>query len=167
MSRIPRIQQILWRLVPARFVTAYGITLSGQRFVWRAVVGLSGLAIGGLGIALALPGNWPDVIAGALIGLGTSLLVWAVSSYRSTSDQTRQALRETAEVDLLHARLNQIARRVGAPTLELDWEFEHAIQARIERLAHYSGLEEFRAETHGVEDDNFWTEEALGESDHQ
>src|SRR5688500_18552178 len=41
--------------------------------------------------------------------------------------------------------------------------YESAVQARIERLAHYSGLEEFRAEAINVEDDEYWDGEALGE----
>ncbi len=51
--------------------------------------------------------------------------------------------------------------RVGAPTIHLDSELETALEAREERLAHYTGLEDFRGDT--VTDDGFWDEDALGE----
>jgi hypothetical protein len=139
----------LW-LIPDRIVYGDRLTLSARRLLVRVAAGLL-VILGGLSTAgLVRAANWHDILAGALLAWGVSIIVWAVSSNRRRYEETLAELRRTAEVDLLHGRLNQIAMRLGAPTLIIDHELEDAIQARTERLAHFTGLDEFRAETHGT-----------------
>jgi hypothetical protein len=150
---------------PAMEPAMDALTLRGQAYVRSAVkvaIGLFGLLLSAIAIVLAAPATWPEIAAGALLAWGVSMIVWARSQYVNDIEVPKDSLRETAETDLLHARLNQIAKRVGAPSIAIDYELEHAIAARQDRLAHYAGLFELGG-NHGAEDDNFWDEGALGE----
>ena len=150
-------------VLPNRLFYSDRFTVSARRLFARVVVGLAGVAGGLAAAGIMNRANWRDILGGALLAWGVSIIVWAVSSYRRAIDETRFELRHTAEVDLLHARLNQIAAKVGAPLLVVDFELEHALGARTERLAHFSGLDEFRESGHVTTDGyRFWTQEALG-----
>lgn len=54
--------------------------------------------------------------------------------------------------------------RVGVPAIGLSWQLEEIILAREERVAHLSGLEEFRGEAPGS-DYTFRDEIALSDPD--
>jgi hypothetical protein len=152
----------MW-VLPNRLFYADHFTMSAKKMFTRMAIGFLGLAAGLLSTGLVDSENWPEVLGGALLAWGVSIIIWAISSYRRERDEIRTDLRRTAELDLLHARLNQIAARVGAPLLVLDYQLEPSVGARMERLAHFAGLDEFREEAHTTEDGYaFWTQEALG-----
>lgn len=153
-----------WLMVlPDAFFYADHLTVSARRLLVRLVAALAALVFGLIGLGLVRSENWREVLGGALLAWGVSIVVWAISSYRRHIDIVTTDLRRTAEVDLLHARLNQIAKRLGAPRLILDYQLEHAIGARMERLAHFGGLDEFRLGTHTSEEGySFWDQDALG-----
>lgn len=153
---------LIW-VLPNRLFYADRFTVSAKKLFTRVGIGLVGLVAGLLSTGLVDSKNWPEVLGGALLAWGVSIIVWAVSSYRRERDEIRADLRRNAELDLLHARLNQIAARVGAPMLILDYQLEAAVGARMERLAHFAGLDEFREEAHTTEDGYaFWDQDALG-----
>lgn len=136
--------------------------VSARRVLDRMLLSIVALALGVMGIAL-LDTEWESVLSGALLAWSVSILVWSVSSYRTGRDETMQDLRRNAELDMLHGRLNLVSKHLGLPIIDLDTEWEHAIQARIERLAHFSGLDEFRLQTHTGPGSEFWTADALGQ----
>jgi hypothetical protein len=92
--------------------------------------------------------DWRGVLGGAFLAWSVSILVWAASTYRVGRSDMEAEIRRVAEVDVLHDRLNAIASRVGAPELDIDFELEHALQERAERLAHFASLDEFRPDRH-------------------
>jgi hypothetical protein len=152
------------RLLPGGFYYADELTASAKRLLLRSAIAVLAIAAGASAGGLVDGENWRDVLAGALLASGISMMVWAVSSYRSWRSETFEEIRRTAEVDLLHARLNQIAARVGAPLLNIDTDLEPALSIRTERLAHYSGLNEFRTQALGSSSHpTFWDLDALGQ----
>ncbi len=130
--------------MPARFVYADHLTTSARLLLRRLAAGVVGLLLAAGAVWLLHGASWARGLAGVLFGWATSILVWAIGSYRRTRRDTSAVLRRAAETDLLHHRLNQAAPRLGIPVLDLDAELEAVLEARIERLAHYSGLDEFR-----------------------
>ena len=141
-----RLSGALVRLAPAQFVYADHLTTSARRLLRRAAAGVIGLLLAAAAVWLLQGSGWTRGLAGVLFGWATSVLVWAIGSYRRTRRDTSAELRRTAETDLLHHRLNQAAPRLGIPVLDLDAELEWVLEARVERLAHYSGLDEFRGQ---------------------
>jgi uncharacterized membrane protein YccC len=127
----------------------------------RIAIGVSGIIVGLAAAGLLSATNWREVLAGALLAWGVSLVVWASTSYRHERGEMHGNLRDTAEFDLLHARLNQLAVRLDAPRVNLDWLIDEVLTARMERLAHFGGLDEFRGQT-SKEGHAFWDDEALG-----
>lgn len=153
---------LIW-VLPDQLFYADRFTVSAKRMFTRVGIGLFGVLAGLVAAGIVDRANWPEILGGALLAWGVSIIVWAVSSYRRATEEIRSELRHNAEVDLLHARLNQIAGKVGAPLLIVDYELERALDARTERLAHFSGLDEFREGAHTTpEGYEFWTQEALG-----
>jgi hypothetical protein len=144
---------------PDRHDPLVGRTYS-ERLLVRTIV-LSGLAavISIVGLFLLGDVEWREVVAGALLAWGVSGIVWAIETWRLRTEKVRGSLRQAAEMDLLHGRLNQIAARVGAPRLDLDADLGHAVTFRQNRLAHFSGLDDFH-DPHA--ESVFWTEEAMG-----
>lgn len=134
------------KLVAGMFFADDQLTHSARQALWRGSVGLATLTGGGVGVLLLVDASWPEVLAGALLAWSVSVPVWAIGSFRRNRDVVRGDLERKAEIDLIHARLNQIAVKVGARTIDLDSELQSAVWARMERLAHINGLEEFRAE---------------------
>jgi hypothetical protein len=152
-------------LFPPGFVYADQLTVSAKRLIVRTGVGAVGVIVGVSAAGLLNTTNWKDVLAGALLAWGVSVIVWASSSYRRGADEIRNDLRHSAELDLLHARLNQISARLDVRQISLDRELEEILGARTERLAHFSGLDEFREEALTIADGYvFWDETALGNS---
>lgn len=126
-------------------------------------MGVLGILVGLTALVLVNANSWREVLAGAVIAWGTAIVLWARASYRRAADAITTDLRRVAEVDLLHARLNQIAHHLGLPTLDLSCELEHVTIAREERLAHYAGLDEFRPHVHGGSGYAFWDPVAMGQ----
>lgn len=152
----------IW-ILPKSLFHGDRVTVSARRMLSRVAIGILALGGGLLAAGLLEATSWREVLAGALLAWSVSIVVWAIASYRRGDESTMSELRRTAEVDLLHGRLNQIACRVGAPLLIVDHELEHAIGARMERLAHFAGLDEFRERAHTNEEGHsFWTNEAHG-----
>jgi hypothetical protein len=90
-------------------------------------------------------------------------IAWGVDIYRHPREGVKQELRRMAEMDVIHARLNQIATQVGAPLLGLQGQIEHVTNFREGRLAHFANLDEFTVEPHGHEDGiALWDQVALG-----
>lgn len=131
-------------ILPDRFFYANRLTTSARRLLLRLGVGLAGAVVLGAAVGLLDRGNWMDVLAGAGFAWSVSLVIWAVASYRRGRDETQIDLRRVAEIDLLHHRLNQAAPKLGIPRLDLEAQIEDVLAARMERLAHYAGLDEFR-----------------------
>lgn len=138
--------RIAVRLLPGDAVYADHLTISGRRLVARLCIGGVGVVAFAIAIGLLSSKNWIDVLAGVLLAWSVSLLLWAVSSYKGHWEATETDLRRFAELDLLHHRLNTAAAKLDIPELDLNWEIEAVIAARMERLAHFAGLDEFRPE---------------------
>lgn len=63
--------------------------------------------------------------------------------------------------------LNLMSQRLGLPTIDLNAEWEFVVRSRMERLAHFAGLDEFRVFGDGripeeAERSGSWTTEAQG-----
>lgn len=162
------IGRLWWRLLtwltPSWFWYANHLTMSAKRFLARAVVAFLALLLGLLAVAVSGPAL-VDVVGGAMLGSAVSMVVWVIASYKGGREETKQEIKRVTELDVLHARLNQIAAAVGAPLLNLESEIEHATNARAERLAHFGGLDEYRLDFEHVGDDGyaFWDDVALGQ----
>lgn len=137
------------------------LLVSARRVLDRLLLSFIALALGVTGVAL-LDTEWESVLSGALLAWSVSILVWSVSSYQTGREETLQDLRRNAELDILHGRLNLVSKQLGIQVIDLDMEWEHAVQARVERLAHFAGLDEFRLQTHSGPGSEFWTADALG-----
>jgi hypothetical protein len=154
--------RLLLKLLPSRLSYADRLTFSGKRVLKRMGIGVFGVFLGVAAVWLLEPNSWREILAGALLAWSVSVFIWAPASYHTAQQALRAALRRQAELDLLHARINQISARVGAPILDLDADIEPAVVARMERLAHFGSLDEFRLETTVPPNYAFWSEEALG-----
>lgn len=137
-------RRFLLLALPSRFFYADQLTWSAERLLKRIFLGSVSLLLGGTAVLLLGPRSWSDVLAGAMLAWSSSVVVWAVSSYRRGSDEMRAELRREAAIDVLHLRLNEIATKVGAREIDIDSELEQLIAYRTERLAHFSRLDEFR-----------------------
>lgn len=147
--------------LPSRFYYGDRLTASARRLFARLGTGLIAMILAGAAFGLLDGSNWPDVLSGALFAWATSVIAWAVTSYRTAADDIRSDLRRTAELDLLHARLNHVAKELGLPIVDLQSEIESILVAREERLAHFAGLDEFRGE--GRQEGAYWWDpDALG-----
>lgn len=153
--------KLLSLILPSKFFYGDHLTLSARRLIGRLSIGLVGLVLAAVASGLLNGDNWPDVLSGALFAWAASIVVWAVNSYRTSTDQFGRELRRMAELDLLHARLNHIAREFGLPMVDLQSEIEAILIAREERLAHFAGLDEFRPEGPLARAD-WWDSTALG-----
>ncbi len=156
---------MLWlgvRLLPRDAIYADYLTTSGRRLVARLCVGIVGLVGFAIAVGLLSSRSWIDVLAGAVLAWSVSLLVWALSSYKRDRAATETELRRVAELDLLHHRLNTAAAKLDIPELDLSWEIDAVLAARMERLAHFAGLDEFRPEA-SVEGYEFWSKTRHGD----
>lgn len=155
--------RLLARILPS-LVYADELTESARRLLARMGVAFVALLIGIGAVGLLATSNWRGVVgvlAGAFLAWSVSLVVWTVSSYRTKREEIQTDLRRIAEIDLLHARLNHLAARLKAPTIDISAELDAVLQAREERLAHFTGLDEFR-EPAPKSGHDFWDSEALG-----
>lgn len=153
--------RLLSLVLPGKFFYGDRMTSSARRLMTRIAVALAGLLVAAAGFGLLSGNNWPDVLSGALFAWATSVIAWAVNSYRTSTDSTGRELRRMAELDLLHGRLNHLAKRLDAPLIDLQAEIESVLVAREERLAHFAGLDEFRPS--GAQPGaGWWDADALG-----
>lgn len=120
-------------------------TGKGKRVMLAGVLLLvaAGTFVGGL---LLDPRNVPGLLSGFLTGLAVTIATTAVTTYQDNRDGERQAILRLAERDLLHERLNDLAEDAGVPTLDAAaGEVDQRVNARAERIAHFSGLDEHRS----------------------
>lgn len=150
------------KLLPGQvFVGDDQLTQSARMLLRRLAFGVLIIALGFGAIFLMNRGNWEDVAAGALLAWTVSGMAWAINSYKATKGVVTADLRRYAELDVLHARLNHIAAKVGAPLVNLNEnELDAAVHTRLDRLAHLMGLEEFGM--YHDHDADFWDNVALG-----
>lgn len=164
--RLPdSLDRFIARHVPKTSLTGEYITSTANRAITRALAGLLAVALGAVGLAL-LDSQWRGVLSGALLAWGAAIVVWAFRSFGKGQQEAIEDLRRRAELDVLHVRLNLISRHLGLPTIDLNAEWELVVRSRMERLAHSSGLDEFRIFDDGWVSDadsaSFWTAEAQG-----
>jgi hypothetical protein len=165
--RLPdKLDHLIARHVPRTSVTGEYITATANRAITRFLGGLLALVLGAVGIAL-LDSQWRSVLSGALLAWGASIVVWAFQSFGKGQQEVVDDLRRNAELDVLHARLNLISLHLGLPTIDLNAEWEFVVRSRMERIAHFAGLDEFRifGDDWIPEDaarSAFWTPEAQG-----
>jgi hypothetical protein len=160
-------RRLLVLLLPDHFFMAdVRLTCSAKRLLARLAVASGFFLLGCTAIALLLRTNVRDVLAGALLAWSVSGIIWAVTSHRSGNESALEGLRELAERDLLHARINQLCDRLGAPLLNLNaGDLAAAVAVRLDRHAHLGGLEEFGDYAGAPQvTDNFWDEVACGYS---
>lgn len=158
-------RKLLVALLPNRFFWADDrLTYSAKRLLVRLSAALVFFIFGAVAVGLLDAANWEEVLAGALFAWCVSGTIWAVASYRSGTERTTESLLGIAERDLLHARLNHLADRLGVPLLNLnEGDLGGAIAVRLQRHAHLSGLEElgdYGFETEGGT--KFWDNTACG-----
>jgi hypothetical protein len=143
-----------------------GRSFTDRVTIQRLTVGILGVLVAVAGLLLLGQTDWKEVLAGALLAWSVALIVWAFASRRNRVEEVRRDLLRTTELDVIHARLNQIASRVGARPLGLQGEIQHVTDWRMRRLAHFAGLDELGNLGHGHHADEqaiaFWDLEALG-----
>lgn len=139
-----RMRQLLVLLLPGHLFYTDRLTRSARRLLLRLGVGIGAAGLFAIAAGLLTRDNWGEVLAGAGFAWSLAISVWAVGSYLRGQGEVRAELRHLAELDLLHHRLNQAAPSLAIPLLNLDAEIEEVLEARMERLAHYGGLDEFR-----------------------
>lgn len=156
--------RLLVLLLPDSFFYADDqLTVSAKRLLLRLGVAAGALCVFAGAVGLLDATNWRDVAAGALLAWAVSIIIWALTSYRSGREDIRGSLTALAERDLLHARLNHLAARCGAPLVDLvDGQLFDVIAVREERHAHFSGLDEFRSEANERGWD-WWDNTAMGQ----
>ena len=105
-------------------------------------------------------------MAGALLAWSVAIVFWTTSSYKARQEVIISRLEHAAELDLLHARINQIAKRLNAPTVNLTEDLHSILMARQQRIAHLYGLEEFGPMgDYSYRGYPFWTQDAYGVDD--
>jgi hypothetical protein len=152
-------------MLPDDAVYGGHLTYSGRQFLVRTTLGLVALLGALVALVLLKPVTWRDVLAGAVLAWSTAALAWARNSYRDKKEAAYQELRRLAELDLILARLNQIGSQIGVPPVHLDQQVDVIMNARMERLAHFTALDEFRFDLHSDGGYGFWDETAIGEDE--
>lgn len=159
------LDRLLARSVPRASLTGDSLTYTATEVIWRSVVGVAAASAGVSGLLL-LGSETRSAVAGALVAWGVSVVVWVFRSFRTSQAEIRRSLWRSAELDLLHARINLISERLGIDTINLNEDFDQIVHARMERLAHFGGLDELRlfddAWSPGVVGCEFWSESAQG-----
>lgn len=160
--RMPRRAFLAKLMPPGSYQGQSTLTQIGRRFLRNSLAAFVSLAIGGVGLALIAKGDWAPTISGILIGFSVPLLIWSIRSYVLEDADVASELERRVAVDLLHARLNQLAVASGAPVVDLDNLISIQL-ARQARLAHLSGLEEHSPTSGAFEDGYaFWDDVAQG-----
>lgn len=101
---------------------------------------------------------------GALVSLGATWTSNAKRQHERRTEVTRSSVEELARFDFLHARLNHLATKLGARTIDLTaGEQDSALRVRAERIAHLSGAEEYRPVLEPNDPGwQFWDQDAYG-----
>jgi hypothetical protein len=90
-------------------------------------------------------------------GVGAGVTTWAATAFRRDREKVLRRLEHKAELEALHVRLNHISERVGAPLVNVDADTGAVTRVRVERLAHFAGLDEFRVEGYKTDEAvEFW-----------
>jgi hypothetical protein len=140
-----RVPRVIARLAPRYFYVNDEPSYTARQFAVRVAVGTAWVIVTAVAVGLLSPGTWADVLSGALLAWGVSVLIWAIASFRAEHGNTKRGLELQAQFDVLHVRLNQIADAVGARVVDVNSGGMQAIlDVREERLAHLWGLEELR-----------------------
>ena len=164
--RLPNwLHRALARLFPRASLTGDFLTYTATQIVWRVALGLVAVAMLVVGLVL-LGSDARAAFAGALLAWAVAILVWTYRSFGEDLSGIRDGLRKDAEFDLLHARLNLLSHHLGIPAVNLNEVLDEIVRARMERLAHFGGLDEMRlfgdAWQPGEAGYAFWSEEAQG-----
>lgn len=158
--------RILVVLLPAdAFMFDDELSFTGRRLLARLGFLTSAVIVMTVGLAVAARTAWGEVLAGALLGWSTSLMVWSLRSFRSERESIEDKLVAAAELDLLHARLNHLSHALGQPLINInEGHLQHVVALRAERIAHFAGLEEFRGASRGQLEDgpDWWTNIGCG-----
>ena len=156
---------MLARVVPRASLIGDHLTYTATQIVCRVVVCLGAVAMLVVGLVL-LGSDARAAFAGALLAWAVAILVWTYRSFSEDQSEIRDGLRKDAEIDLLHARLNLLSQHVGLPTINLNETLDEIVRARMERLAHFGGLDEMRLFGDGWQPGEagyaFWSEAAQG-----
>lgn len=161
-----KIKRLLLRLIPARFApTRDRLTLSARWLLIRFALGTLGIVMAVASIFVLSPGSWREILAGAILASGVSIIAWSVSSYREGREDVRNELQRDAEYLLLHARLNHLAGKLGAKKLVLDLDLTDAIEFQMIRMAHLSDVEDFYPSSEQGYESDWWDNEAMGYDD--
>jgi hypothetical protein len=155
------------RVLPLSYVYADELTYTGRQAVKRFVFGLVGISLGVVAVILLEPDSYREVLAGALIAWSASMMLGAHAAFKRNIESLRRDVERIANRETIHARFNRIDNALGVRTIDLDIELPHIEEARMERLAHYTHLNEFRPQMayhheHVADAYEFWDALALG-----
>ena len=92
--------------------------------------------MGGLFLLLDQTGN--DVITGAMLGWGVSLILQGWLPNRQAQDDVKGVI-ELARYDVIHARLNDIAKAVDVRIVNIDDGLLSVTQARYNQIVTKAG----------------------------
>lgn len=154
------------RLLPSGYIYADELTFTGQQAARRFLVGAVGVAIGIVAVVMLKPEFFREVLAGALIGFSVSVMLGAHNAFKRNVDNARRDVERIANRETLHARFNRLDHAAGLRIVDLDIELPQVEEIRMERLAHYAHLNEFRPDLRHHNDHmgayEFWDDVALG-----
>lgn len=155
------------RVLPQGYVYVDELTYTGRQAVRRFVFGLVGISLGAVAVVLLEPDSYREVLAGALIAWSASTMFGAHAAFKRNIESVRRDVERIANRETIHGRLNRIDNALGVRTIDLDVELPHIEEARLERLAHYTNLNEFRPQMayhheHVADAYEFWDSVALG-----
>ncbi len=157
----------LTRLMPSgSFWGNMDLTAKGRSWVRMQAARAAALVLiaVGAGLVVVFESRIPAAFGGTVIGIGITVITTSKSAHIQRITTTRTSVEDLAKFDFLHARLNQLARQVGAPVVNLTLgEQDAAVRVRMERIAHFSALEDHRPQLQPDEPGlNFWTSDAYG-----
>lgn len=145
-TTIQSIRNFFIRVAPRLFDPDGRLTYTADQLMKRAAAGTVGLGLGVAGFTLLTSATWEEVLSGALLAWGAGVMTWAAAAFRRDREQLLRRLEHKAELDAFHVRLNHLSERVGAPLVNVDADARAITRVRLERLAHYACLDEFRVE---------------------
>lgn len=160
-------EQVGSRVLPRGYVYVDELTYTGRQALRRFLLGLVGVGLGVVAVLLLEPDSYREVFAGALIAWSVSTMLGAHAGFKRNVENVRRDVERIANRETIHARFNRIDNALGVRTIDLDVELPHIEEARMERLAHYTHLNEFRppmthAHEHVANAYEFWDVVALG-----
>ena len=150
-------KKLLVGAMPKDSFYADHLSLKGRRFVKKFAIGVVGVVVAAVGLGLSASFNAVTAIGGFLLGVSVSVVTWAYKSNSSEYADVEAEVQSMAELELLHGRLNAISAKLGLDTIELSRQLYDTLAIRKERIAHYSGLDEYRPDISEHQDGwRFW-----------